>query len=94
MEVVSVSKYKKYFLSTIFSQLFKLFKFKLDLTIRISRVCFVYDHEPVYVAVISQRLLLRMFSKWHNKKTDIWQNFVVFPLLNGFQWLEWHFKFA
>jgi hypothetical protein len=34
------------------------------------------------------------FQNGDNKKTDIWQNFVVFPLLNGFQWLEWHFKFA
>jgi hypothetical protein len=43
MEVVSVLKYKKYFLSTIFSQLSKLFKnleVQIGLTIRISRDLF------------------------------------------------------
>jgi hypothetical protein len=31
------------------------------------------------------------FQNGDNKKTDIWQSFVVFSLLNGFQWLEWQF---
>jgi hypothetical protein len=32
------------------------------------------------------------FQNGDNIKTDIWQNFLVFSLLNGFQWLECHFK--